>query len=366
VVNRVDALGPRLPPTLLRDVVVDTDTGEITGVREGVSGLAGGVDFEIRRINAAMLPSVGVFSFGPLDIQGAVTVRGSRAVAFVVGGDARIAGVVDVRGSCLENAAGPGGYRGGYSVEWSTPAEGSGPGEEGEPRRGGGGGGHGGAGGAGSGPSFQTAPGGPIAGTAALLVLAGGSGGGAGALIAFPQGDPLYGGAGGGGGGAIQIVATGSLTVTGAEDGGPGGINAGGCGGKGGWGSGGGGGAGGAILLEAPVVRLEAGARLAANGGGGAAISSLGAAQSGQLDATRAAGSGVPPNVGGLGGASGEVGGGNGASTSSRGGSGGGGAAGRIRISTRTGLVERDASVIVSPGPEDAGPVTVFVPGTVE
>jgi len=153
-------------------------------------------------------------------------------------------------------------------------------------------------------------------GSASLIPLLGGSGGG-------PNGLQL----GGGGGGAVQIVSGTSIEVSALGI-----IDV-----AGGGGHTGGGGAGGAILLEAPTVSVFG--TLAANGGGGSdgRVPQRGA--NGTIDATPAkggsdAGSGA---TGGDGSAGEVVDGAAGTPDSAydRVGSGGGGA-GRIRINTTT------------------------------
>lgn len=95
--------------------------------------------------------------------------------------------------------------------------------------------------------------------------------------------EPLLGGSLGGltsaegteagrGGAALQLIARQNILV-GGSDAVAAGISVGGCGGKTplAYSGGGGGGSGGTLLLEAPTIRLERGALLAANGGAGGA-----------------------------------------------------------------------------------------------
>jgi hypothetical protein len=193
-----------------------------------------------------------------------------------------------------------------------------------------------GVGGSGGVSTGSVPAGGATYGTANLIPLVAGSGGGG----------PGYAGAYAAGGGAIQIVAGQSITV------GPyGSINAGGRG------SGyNGGGSGGAILLEAPTVVVQG--ALAANGGGGS---------SGQLSLVPGA-AGNPSDEPALGGEDSNVDGG--VSTGGNGSAGtvlngtnggppeegywggsGGGGAGRIRINTATGFANIVTGSIISPDP---------------
>ncbi len=266
------AQDPALLAILIDDATtIDTDTGEIVGVRAPGTGVIAGIGFDVRE-------NVGVFRFARLTIDelADVTFVGANAVALVARGDIEVHVPLDLTGDCIGNAPGPGGFPGGTV---SAPASGLGAGgggiADGASLSGGGGGGHGAMGGAGGAVYPEDLP--VVAGGAAgatwndpeITVLRGGAGGGAGA---GPDG-----GEGGGGGGAIQIVSNAEILIEGWFDGvsHSAGIGAGGCGGKqrrGVYGSGGGGGAGGAILLEAP--NIDTGAIYTGYGvcgGGGAA-----------------------------------------------------------------------------------------------
>ena len=173
-----------------------------------------------------------------------------------------------------------------------------------------------------------------------------------------PELVPLVGGSGGatsffsgatnpGGGGALQLLAgksvvigaSGAVTLPGGagdrgdtEVGGPGGYGA------------GGGGSGGALLVEAPVVRVEG--TLAANGGGGGGAGDEGTPGSYGTAEARAAKGGGGPVPGGDGSSATGIGGADGIwdptkldriTSDPAAASGGGGGAGRIRINTSAG-----------------------------
>lgn len=307
------------------DVVLD-DSGQISGgVRPSGTGVINGIAWEVRG-------QLSVFRFKSVELQGAVTVTGTRPVVIIADGPITLRSVFDARGNCNGNDAGPGGSSGGNTA---ADANGSGGGRRGGNAGtgtvsggGGGGGGASGSPGGDAGNGITGGAGGPAFGDLTITTLVGGGGGGGG-------GRPGDGGAGGGGGGAVFLISNTLVAISN-----PGGINAGGCGGNHGQGSiggGGGGGAGGAILIEAPVLLLDGG--LAVNGGGGGGASSGNDGQDGALATTSA--SGGPSLIGGTGG--------NGGAGSSLSGSagmdnahsgGGGGAVGRIRINTRTGSLQ--------------------------
>lgn len=330
----------QLTAAVLDDGVINTDTGTIgtlanpTSIRGAGSGVVDGIGFDTRG-------SVGVFRFGSLAIDGPITIIGTHAVALVSDAPIRVNAVVDVRGPCTQNTAGPGGFAGGPAGQ---NAAGSGGGTRGTTNgEGGGGGGHGGIGGRGGRPIGTGASGGASFGVPEIPMLVGGGGGGGG-------GDGGGGAFGGGGGGALQLASNTRIEIATA-----GGINAGGCGGKVAAqnGSGGGGGAGGTILLEAPAITIAG--TLAVNGGGGAGGNDQGeAGQPGQLARTAASG--------GAGGGPGGAGGGNGAAAATSDGNpgvdgnrsgGGGGAIGRMRFHTRAGIVTIDAAAVLSPSLDD-------------
>jgi hypothetical protein len=340
----VEALGATL---VAGPVMVNTDDGSITSLRTSGPGIENGIGYEQRM--GRFGDTVALFTFGRLVVDGPILVRGSPPVAFVAHGDIAVNEMIDVRGGCAGTAPGPGGWPGGAKEE---PAPGDGGGQAGMvggvQTSGGGGGGHGAAGGTGGSNGAGAIGGvaGALGGDAVISRLRGGWGGGGGGGT-----DPLgegSGGPGGGGGGAIQLASDGAITFGGVN----GGINAGGCGGNPGTGQiagGGGGGAGGAILVEAPVVRIAASARLAVNGGGGGGGRGGTAGEPGRADPA--------PARGGDGSAYGGAGGAGGASGAREGqdgviaphGGGGGGGTGRIRFHTRRGAIDVDASARLSP-----------------
>lgn len=267
-------------------------------------------------------PDLAVFCFSVIDLPGGATLDAAagvvEAVVLVSASDATIAGAVDFGGAAgaagAGGAAGPGGGSG-ASVAGDQGAAGGGQGGGGggvgdatnNNSSAGGGGGYAGAGGAGGDlmrAGYPFLPGGvggaPYAG-AELTPLRGGSGGGSG-------GSDDTGGmaerAAGGGGGALQIVARGTLTVSGVvrAAGGDGQNSSGGH-------SGGGGGSGGGLLLEAPVL-LVTGALLVDGGRGGDGTAHLGGvgATGAALDGSPGTGSGTTgDNAGGGGGAGGLI-----------------------------------------------------------
>lgn len=205
------------------------------------------------------LPIDGTFNFTEVNIPAGVTVTFEKnlinsPVVWLVRGDVRIDGVIDISGN--ENGEpGPGGFRGGFggiaspnaASDFEATAGGGGLGP------GGGGPGHGaarnnsahfqagckgaGAGHGSAGRAFSCSRGGvlPVAGRpygrAELIPLLGGSGGGGGA-----GGESTNGSNGGGGGGALLIAASGLLVIDGtinADSGAPRNAAEGGCGGHG-------------------------------------------------------------------------------------------------------------------------------------
>lgn len=204
------------------------------------------------------LPDLGVFSFQRLDVPENYTlgIWGTLPMVLLSEEDATIDGGVYVGcswtegpplGGAADSGEGPG--AGGDGSPMGGPS--------GDRDGGGGGGAYGGPGGTGGGydPSLRGTGGTPY-GTAELVPLIGGSGGG--------FGSDTGGGYGGRSGGAVQIVSGGTLSISGWVD-------SGGCGGFPAWESneaGGGGGSGGGILLEAPGLNITGSAT--ANGGGGA------------------------------------------------------------------------------------------------
>lgn len=285
-----------------------------------------------------MVNGIRVFMLRSLTVPAGVTLRvlpGGPAVAFAVGGDVLVEGLLDV--SADLDAWGPGGNgpcaggqaHGGIGYSAASPAASPGGGGAGGAQHGatGGRGGSGAAGGTGG-----------IAGGVSLVPLHGGCLGGVGTTgINFSDG--------GGGGGAVQITSRTSITVRGNGI-----IDASGGGGRGAPQAdvvpGSGGGAGGAILLEAPQVVLDgSGVVLSTKGGGGAAASSSGDGNRAGADG----GSGPSPAPGGTatGRAAGGAGGVSPATSPAPGidgaagapGGGGGGAGGVVGIRTSTGVV---------------------------
>lgn len=323
----------------------DTDTGEVINGGDTLRGSAVGevlhAGIFYRKVDPADGAGLGVFVFGSLELpsNARVEVAGRRALVLLVGGDATIAGTIDV--SSDGQAGGPGGGNGG---DFESPGEGPGGGGGGTSNTwdgddsGGGGGGFGSAGGIGGRGAGSP---GVAHGQERLEPLIGGSGGGGG-------GDD-DGGVGGGGGGAIQISCGGALVVSGTIDAGGGG----GGGGRGATidaGGGGGGGSGGAILLEARTVTVSG--ALAANGGAGGQGSRCNGGCSGSNSDDGGDGDAVtvpaicPPasDRGGTGGAGSDASGGPGMPGGhAQNGGGGGGGAGRIRLNAR-----RTADVMVS------------------
>ena len=352
VVTRGDTSNPTLAAvTLTGDTNFNTDDGSITGglVRAAGPGVVGGISFR-DAAQPGPAPHVGVFGFASLNIMPGVTVTflGKNAVAFATAGDATVAGTINLTGTCIGGAAGPGGFKG-------APGDGMGPGKggkgagAGDPASGGGGGGYGDTGGRGGNGSNSTQGGtaGVAYGDLSVdpLVLQGGSGGGGG-------GGGAMGGVGGSGGGALQISANGIVAVSGI-------INAGGCGGAagGGGGGGGGGGAGGAIVLEGAEVHLEQSAILAANGGGGGGADAGQGGTAGPASGQAGGSGGTGANNGTRGGAGGVTGASSGrqgidVTDGEKNGGGGGGGLGRIGLRTRTGTIA-NAGAVLSPQASD-------------
>jgi hypothetical protein len=180
----------------------------------------------------------------------------------------------------------------------------------------------------------------------------GGKGGAAtatgGASYGNPTLIPLQGGSSGGGlfsamsGGAIQLVAGREIIVRATSY-----IDASGDGAVTG------GGAGGAILLEAPSVKVEAGAALSVNGGAGGAPGGQSGTRGDRTVTPRPGATNADNINGGNGGAGASIDGTagvlNAMSTDGEGSGSGGGGAGYIRINTRTGAAEIAAGAIISP-----------------
>ena len=152
---------------------------------------------------------------------------------------------------------------------------------------------------------------------------------------------------GGLGGGAIQLVSRTRIEI-GPSNGAASSIQAPGMQGAA---AGVGGGSGGAILLEAPVVSVSAGAGMQANGAGGGCNGQAGAP--GSLTTSAAQGGQCADANGGNGGSADSLpgDGGNVSGVGDLHGGGGGGAAGRIRINTADGQVHVEDGAILSPRP---------------
>jgi len=330
--------------TFLVDTTWNTDDGQILGgdggtVRAAGEGVIDGIAFSIQpQVDG---PSVGVWSFGRLEIGAGATVAfsGAAAAAWIAADEIVVAGVV------AAGAVGPlGGPAGGVGATADGAGEASGAGAGGSGANGaddpgGGGGGFGSVGGNGGAGNGAAGTGGVAYGTVELVPLLGGSGGGGGGGLASNAR-----GAGGGGGGALQVFSRVRIVV---DLGGA--MEAGGAGGEPGplnlasfsAGGGSGGGSGGGLLLEAPIVEIAG--VVAANGGGGGAGPHGDAGEPGEpgehgrLDANPAAGGGgTGASVGGFGGAT-EAPNGLAGDDSPPEGGGGGGAAGRIRVNTENG-----------------------------
>ena len=266
---------------------------------------------------------------------------GWRAVSWVVFGDARIAGTLDVS---AEGSNPPPGRR---PLQGCGTARGQ-AGESGGDNGAGGGGGGAFVGGGGAGETGDSWYDGGVGGTAIsgfpLAVRRGGCQGG--------KGGSSGGGEGGSGGGAIQLSVAGTLNIVGggfvasAGGGGRGGNDE--CGG-------GGGGSGGLVRVEAGVLEIAEGGGVTANGGGGAAgrrdedgLSDPGDDGS-KISSVRAVG-GDGSNgdaAGGPGGAGSDLGGGNGDPDSEDAGGGGGGGVGQIVL--RSPSCKIDDLAVVSP-----------------
>lgn len=345
VITPLDFDPAGLADIVLTDTTINTDDGEILGVRPRDPGVKNGIDFQ-KPGNAS------VFRLKSLRITGTVLLAGRRAIAIVAQEAITLEGLVDGRGDPIcANAgkdAGPGGFDGG-NAKSNAAGPGGGAGTS-AGDSGGGGGGHGGTGGTGGGTGGA---GGLAFGRAELSMLVGGGGGGGG-------GSGNASGTGGGGGAALQLASGTSITIAATGD-----INAGGCGGDqgdGGSDGGGGGGAGGTILLEAP--RIVIAGRLAVNGGGGG--TRLGFGGHATLGRTPAPGGIAPTTANGNGGPGGAgatlaggmpVGGTFGA---------GGGAVGRMRFHTREGTVTVEAGAVLSPALDDSPTTTTQAPARVE
>jgi hypothetical protein len=289
----------------------NTTTGELTSP-------SGGTTIPPSQVKSSAVPPFRLLVVDKLTVGSSANLRVVGSMPLVVASWSTITvdGIVDVSSSRTSKGAGAdpaqcSSYAAGAGKTDSSSGEGSG----------GGGGGLGAAGGKG--------------GNNTELSLAGGSGGGA--LPAAPGairggcpgavgGGSSNPGQAGPGGGAIALSARIELTVQGT-------IHAGGAGGgraQGEEAAGGGGGSGGMVVLEAPIVKLDGSAVLAANGGGGgegAEDTSYGShGTDGQPAAGAAAGGKIAAGGdGGDGGYKSSPGGGAGGNDNDGGGGGGGG-----------------------------------------
>jgi hypothetical protein len=306
-----------LADATLGDIVLDDCGPQIDASENGHVGCDGAVGEKYKQIDGfGGTNKYAVFVAKNIRIPAdrIVSVGGNRPLILVALETITIEGSIDVTSGAV-----------GAPVE-NTTKDGTGPG--------GGIGLSDGTGGAGGGGSFcgkggmggiATAAGGASYGTADIIPLQGGSNGG-GYLAAR-------------GGGAIQLVA-GREIVLGAN----GYISARGDGAVSG------GGSGGAILLEAPVVRIQG--AIAANGGGGGAPGGE-SGTPGTRTSTPATGGRNTENInGGDGSAGTQVNGTNGVlnpnpPNDGTGSGSGGGGAGWIRINTRSGAAE--VSGVISP-----------------
>ncbi len=253
----------------LTTYVFDTDTGELSGP----SGPSSPPSAVVAQAGAPELRVV-VLTGLSVDVLTTLRIQGSRAVLFLVWGDATIDGTIDLSsqlvGLANDRVAGPG------ADDAVACSSGKGaPGKSATDDAGGAGGGggagfgdDGGNGGDGNGPGHGGKGGkGSKLGSTTLSPLRGGCPGGIGGDA--NNAGAGKGGVGGKGGGAIEIAARDHLTVSGS-------IIAAGTGGRpggadlaGGHAGGGGGGTGGAILLESDMLSINDPARLCANGGSG-------------------------------------------------------------------------------------------------
>ncbi|MGH7360637.1 MAG: hypothetical protein ACREJI_03380, partial [Candidatus Methylomirabilales bacterium] len=218
--------------------------------------------------------AAGAAASGPAGGDGGTALAG--ATGGVGGGANTQAAGGDGGGGGTGDPFGTGGS--GASTDGASGGKGGGGGGASDATPGGGAGGGFAVAGARGSTDVDAGYGGDVHGNAQLVPLAGGSGGGGGA----PDVDITSahrGGGGAGGGGAIQIVATGSVTVSGTI------TAAGGNGGNGytsgGSSGGGGGGSGGAILLQSGTVTATG--TLTTAGGTGGTGAAGGAGGSGRI-----------------------------------------------------------------------------------
>ena len=277
---------------------LDTDTGEVSGLRAAGAGLVDGLWYEV--VTQSDGSELAVLVVDALEVSTGVTltVVGVRPLALVAADDVVINGTLDLSGasgsangdstsSVAGGAAGPGGGDGGRGSNrtYSGDTDGSGVGHgliawEGVHYGNGGGGAGacwGGGGGAGDRPTVAGGDGTATAGGARGYgggdggrggeggpptlpdVVAGGAGG-AGGVSDTDRGPSGGDGGGGGGGGGLQFSSLGDVVVAGVIDatGGPGGDA---------YGGGGGSGAGGTVFLEGASVDVSG--RIDLSGGRG-------------------------------------------------------------------------------------------------
>ncbi len=346
--------------TLTGDATLDTDTGEITGIRSAGTGSVDGIWFDVETQDGG--GSAGVFVVAGLTVPSGttLTVQGSNPLVILSTEDVDISGTLAASGGDGVDAyttsgnstggngttgSGDGGTGSDNNYTGATDGVGDAPGTVANPGihygNGGGGGGMcygggggmgdrpsvagsagtstaGGAGGYGGGDGGWGGDGGGISGDGSLTPLHAGSGG-AGGVSDTDNNPSGAGGGGGAGGGAVQLSVDATLSVTGTVT-----VS----GGRGGdaYGGGGGGGSGGGLLIEGATVDVS-GSLLAEGGRGG--HGNLSWSPSG--------------TTGGSAGMTGSPGGGGGATESG----GGGGGAGWIRVRIRDGGT---FSGYVSPG----------------
>ncbi len=341
------------------DTTIHTDTGEIEGLRGPGEGLVDGIYFEVSAQSDGSF--LGLFAARRVEISTGATVLvvGPYPLVLVSGTDVLVAGSLSLVGGDGMDAyttLGPtqagggvaGGADGGMGSDnhyaGATPGNGPGAGEVGVAGihygNGGGGAGHcwGGGGGMGDRPSVAGSPGTATGGGAggfnygdggrggnggdpygdlSLSPLQGGSGG-AGGLSDTDYNPNGAAGGGGAGGGAVQVVAPGTIDVSGTI------IASGGRGGDA-YGGGGGGGSGGSVLLEASNIVVTGALRADGGRGGNGNLMWVPGGQTGG-----SAGAGTSPGGGGGGTESG----------------GGGGAAGYVLVRYQDGV---EVSGTISP-----------------
>lgn len=225
--------------SITQPAIIDTDNAvTCTG---GIAVQAGG-------------PEVCIVHHTSISANAKITVRGSRAIAFVADDD--LIGTSDIDVGANAKTSGPGG---GLRVSGAAPTSGGGGGSGGKQRGGNGGGiGEFGANGGAGGTVFDQFAANSFQGGARALTIPGGSatnprptgGGGGGALMLVAcrgilQFDGVIDAGGGGGSGGADINTTSTVTLLGGA----------------------GGGAGGYIVMQGAEVKVNG--RMFANGGGG-------------------------------------------------------------------------------------------------